>query len=80
MSTSHSPAVFRTELQRVLYAHPEGNVNWLAKKLGVQRQTCGDWVRGKEKIPRRRQTQMLAILECYERRALFGEDGKARKL
>jgi hypothetical protein len=80
MKTTGLPPVIQTELQRVLYNHPEGNVTWLAKKLGVQRQTCGDWVRGKEKIPVRRQTQMLVHLECYDRTALFDDRGVARRL
>lgn len=81
MKTPGLQPTIRTELQRVLYAHPEGNVTWLAKKLGVTRQTCGAWIRGEEKVPRRRQTQILVHLECYDLSALFdGETGKARTL
>ena len=76
--TGPKPAI-TTELQRVLYAHPEGNVSWLARKLGVNRQTCGYWVRGKEKTPRRRQAQIRHHLEAPAV-PLFDELGFARPI
>lgn len=79
MNGTRPKAAIRTELQRVLYAHPEGNVSWLAKKLGVSRQTCGIWVRGLEKIPRRRQAQIRVHLEAPTE-PLFDERGCARRL
>lgn len=79
MKTPGLQPTIRTDLQRVLYEHPEGNVTWLAKKLGVSRQTAGAWVRGEEKVPHRRRAQIIHHLEATGL-LLFGEDGKARAL
>ncbi len=48
----------------------------LAKKLGVNRQTVGQWVAGKEKVPRARQAQIAVHLEVVPA-SIFGENGVA---
>lgn len=48
----------------------------LAQKLGVTRQTLGQWVLGKEKVPRARQAQIAVHLEVTPG-SIFDDDGMA---
>lgn len=68
-----------TELQRILYMVDGHNVTWLAERIGVSRQVVGYWVRGLEKVPRRRQAQIRVHLE-EPTRPLFDRDGVALKV
>lgn len=68
--------VVTTELQRLLYSVEGRSVTWLAEKLGLTRQMVGQWVRGVETVPRRRQLQIRVHLE-EPTRPLFDAAGQA---
>jgi hypothetical protein len=71
--------VITTEIQRVLYADGDRTVTWLAERLGVTRQQVGQWLRGVEVVPRRRQAQIRVHLE-EPSRPLFDGTGRALSL
>jgi hypothetical protein len=70
--------VVRTELARILYGceSETRNVSWLAAKLGVSRQTVGQWVSGNWPVPRKRQAQIRVHVE-EPSLPLFDERGTA---
>lgn len=74
--------VITTELQRILYARSRVagcTATWLAEKLDVTRQQVGQWLRGNEVVPRRRQAQIRVHLE-EPTRPLFDSKGYALKI
>lgn len=50
---------------------------WLARKLGVKRQTVGEWVRGDTACPRSRQAQIKLFLGVMPATELFTDAGFA---
>lgn len=50
---------------------------WLGRKLGVKRQTVGEWVRGDTACPVARQAQIKIFLEMMPAAYLFDADGFA---
>lgn len=69
-----------TRLGKILFEADGRNIKWLADRLGVTRQMAGQWVAGRQPIPRRRQAQILLHLESVGVANLFDEDGYATRL